>query len=396
MVAPFPSSLSRPLTLLCMVSSTACSSAVLPGDGGGGSSGSGGTGNSGGSSGGAFGGGGLQATGGGGGQGSGGDTIGGTGSASTGGVGTGGQAAGGAAATGGGTATGGAFATGGASDSGGTSSGGALAECETLAPPSEYEAALDATWQEMTGQLEAQGDGARPPSASVLNFENTILDQLFEADGELRYCVRYESDVVLSADSRDLLEAALERNVNEWIDQIEGYDCFPFTHVPVRVVGWAAMDRDTFGWADGDHPGALYIGDDSFENAPQCDQDCGRFFHREAGYAYPNCAGGRDQHYDMSLWLTEGFQGGAGGDWGQRVGRSYFIGAIEQPTLHIVSHEIGHGLGFPDYYNWSTWVPGVAAPHSIMVAGAAAEVTEWDTWMTRRLWSELRVDRGWP
>jgi hypothetical protein len=273
--------------------------------------------------------------------------------------------------------------------------GGSDGVCVTSEIPTEFSETVEATWQEMTGQIEARGEGARPVPASPLNFENTILDQIFEQDGELNYCVRYESDVPISALDRDKMEVALERNLNEWLDQIEGYDCFPYENVPVKIVGWAAMNRDTFDWPDGDHPGVIYIGDDSHEAAPQCAQECGRFFHRDAGFSYPECEGGRSNHYDMSLWLTEGFSGGAGGDWGQRIGRSYFFGAIDQGTLHILSHEMGHGFGFPDYYNWATWFPDLAAPHTIMVAGAASEVTDWDTWMMRKLWSELRIDRNW-
>jgi len=41
----------------------------------------------------------------------------------------------------------------------------------------------------------------------------------------------------------------------------------------------------------------------------------------------------------MSLWLTDGFSGGAGGDWGQRVGREYFMGAVTSDNIHIVLHE---------------------------------------------------------
>lgn len=313
---------------------------------------------------------------------------------SGGGIGSGGSTSSGGASSGGASSGGGTDGSGSTSSGGSGNTGGDSGTCTISSPPSEFVETIEATWDEMTGALEGQGAGARPPNASVLNFNNTILDQIFENDGELSYCVRYESTVTLSATNRDKLEDALERNLNEWIEKLEGQDCFPYDHVPVKVVGWAAMNRATFDWSDGAHPGLMYIGDDSFEDAPQCSQACGRFFHREAGYQYPGCTGGRESHYDMSLWLTEGFQGGAGGDWGQRVGRSYFIGAIDQTTLHILSHEMGHGFGFPDYYNWSTWVPGVPAPHSIMVAGAAAEVTDWDTWMIRRLWSELKADRG--
>jgi hypothetical protein len=55
---------------------------------------------------------------------------------------------------------------------------------------------------------------------------------------------------------------------------------------------------------------------------------------------------------------------------------------------------MGHGFGFPDYYNWSTWAPGVASPNSVMVAGRSATVTEWDTWMVRHLWTQLKS--RWP
>jgi hypothetical protein len=42
------------------------------------------------------------------------------------------------------------------------------------------------------------------------------------------------------------------------------------------------------------------------------------------------------------LWLTDGFSGGTGGDWGQRMGREYFMEAVESENIHIYLHEIGH------------------------------------------------------
>lgn len=44
----------------------------------------------------------------------------------------------------------------------------------------------------------------------------------------------------------------------------------------------------------------------------------------------------------MSLWLTDGFEGGAGGDWGQRMGSDYFLQSVEQEDIHIHLHELGH------------------------------------------------------
>ena len=41
------------------------------------------------------------------------------------------------------------------------------------------------------------------------------------------------------------------------------------------------------------------------------------------------------------------------------------------------------------YYNWDQWVPpGIRLPNSVMVAGRALEVTNWDRWMLRYTWDQ--------
>lgn len=266
--------------------------------------------------------------------------------------------------------------------------------CVTGTPPEAYEETIDIVWQEMSGQLVGR-DHARGEGLSILTFRNFIWDQIMETGGTLNFCVRYESTVPVTATLRDQIEASIQRGVDRWVETVQGYDCWLYDRVTTKVVGWAAMSRDTFDWEDGEHPGVFYIGDDSFENAPQCAQACGRFFNRQPGYAYPSCPGGRDNHYDMSLWLTEGMSGGAGGDWGQRLGRSAFTNAAASESVsHIFIHELGHGFGLPDFYdpNWNAWAPpGTAKPPSVMVVGSGvSNVGEWDTWMMRYIWSNIR------
>jgi hypothetical protein len=245
----------------------------------------------------------------------------------------------------------------------------------------------------MTGGFQGQ-TGARPTSASIENFRNTILDQLFAAGGELRYCVRWDSSTTASAAVRDQIEPMLERSLNHWFSELIGHDCWPYDQpIPVSVTGWAVRDRALLDWPDGEVPNVpVYVGDIR-ENAPQCPQACGRFFNRETT-TYPDCPGGADSHYDMSLWLTDGFSGGVGGDWGQRMATSYIVNNAANDNLIILLHEIGHGFGFPDYYNWNVWAPGVDSPNSVMVAGRSPSVTDWDAWMLRHTWSALK-DR-WP
>jgi hypothetical protein len=53
---------------------------------------------------------------------------------------------------------------------------------------------------------------------------------------------------------------------------------------------------------------SLYTDKDK-QGIPQCAETCGRFFHQDNNYS--KCPGGKNMHYDMSLWLTDGFKGGA-------------------------------------------------------------------------------------
>jgi hypothetical protein len=65
-----------------------------------------------------------------------------------------------------------------------------------------------------------------------------------------------------------------------------------------------------------------------------------------------------------------GFNGAVGGDWGQRLAPGNVMNNLAAASQLIVVHEMGHGLGFPDYYNWDAWAPGVAPPPTIMVVQA--------------------------
>lgn len=46
----------------------------------------------------------------------------------------------------------------------------------------------------------------------------------------------------------------------------------------------------------------------------------------------------------MTLWATTGFNGGAGGDWGQRMSDDYVLSAANTPSSQavILAHEMGH------------------------------------------------------
>ena len=145
---------------------------------------------------------------------------------------------------------------------------------------------IDLTWQEMIGGFQGE-TGARPTSASILNFRNSVLDQLEAAGGTLRFCVRWDSTTVATTQFRDQVAAALQRNANEWFSKLSGYDCWPYTQpIPVTSRGGRCAIATSLQWTDNSVP--VFV-NDIRENAPQCAETCGRFFHQQAGYQYPSC-----------------------------------------------------------------------------------------------------------
>lgn len=162
-----------------------------------------------------------------------------------------------------------------------------------------------------------------------------------------------------------------------------GYDGFPFSKVNVKNVGWAVRDRNLL---QGSTEGTTVYTDTDREGIPQCSEACGRFFHQNGDYS-----GCSNEHYDHGLWLTDGFGGGAGGDWGQRIGTEYFLGTLGGGNAHILLHEMGHTFGLDDFYDWTpSGVPGF-----IMQAGASTQITDFDGWMLRNWWYELSRNRNW-
>jgi hypothetical protein len=191
-----------------------------------------------------------------------------------------------------------------------------------------------------------------------------IFDQIHANKGTLKYCIRWESDETVTAAQRDKIATLASRVINNWNAQLAGYDNWPYGTITVKVTGWAVKNRATLAWSDTSVP--IYVGDLDDGGAPQC-------------------ASGT---FNMSLWGTKGWTGGAGGDWGQRVGSTYILNSLDLDEPHIIEHEIGHGFNLPDFYDANQFPP-TGLPLTIMQAGASSRITAWDKWMIRRVWSEL-------
>jgi hypothetical protein len=245
-------------------------------------------------------------------------------------------------------------------------------------PPGNLVQPLDEVWRHQESTY-----------PDLYGFRNYGWDQVMANGGYVNYCVRWDSSAPVSATLRDQIHAALSRQFKKWMDVMvengQGWENWPYTDVPVRVVGWAVRDRSTLQWSDNSVD--IYVNDIN-ETAPQCSRECGRFFNQDGDYS--RCPGGATRHYDMSLWLTAGFGGGHGGDWGQRMGSEYYVNSLNAENMTILLHEIGHSFGLDDFYDWTP--TGVCC--FLMKAGSASQITEFDAWMFRDWWRHLKSRYG--
>ncbi|KAF4452344.1 hypothetical protein F53441_4796 [Fusarium austroafricanum] len=242
-------------------------------------------------------------------------------------------------------------------------------------PPSELAGALKEVWDH---EVKTYSD--------ALGFKNYGWDQVIAGKGKLNVCVRWESSASVTAEQRAKVATALQDSYASWMKWVSGWDNFPYETVKINVVGWAVKDKSLLQGSTEDLE--IYTDTDA-EGIPQCSEKCGRFFHQDGDYS--SCPGGAERHYDNSLWLTDGMQGGAGGDWGQRIGREYFMELLGTKNIHILQHEIGHTFALDDFYDWTP----TGQSKFIMLAGSAMEVTDFDGWMLRNWWYELSRHRGW-
>ena len=263
-------------------------------------------------------------------------------------------------------------------------------QCVAEDPPTDMTESITGFWEEMIGGLEGS-TGARPVSASVLTIPNLIWEQLLATDGNLQYCIRWESTGTITSAQRDNIEAALEQWTNHWLNSLDSYDCWPISNISVSISGVAVSNRNLALWDDSEMP--VYVGDYR-EGAPQCPEACGRFFHQDGDFSL--CPNGVDARYDMSLWLTDGFLYDLGADWGQRINSGWFLSVVSDQTCPRWLKTLGYGLGFNNFSNWNDWFPAVVPPMSIMNisavnGGQVTDVTDWDRAMLRYTWDNIRL-----
>ena len=266
--------------------------------------------------------------------------------------------------------------------------------------PEEYQYAADWIW---TNRIEREKSTER---------RNTIFDQIDAGKGTINYVVKWQSYRTVTYEQRQQFEKMLSDSINAWNDWLAGYDGWKYDHIDVKVVGWAVIDKsclldlhdDEVVYTDTKYYDAQYDtsnGRDTIpDKEPYAPLELSRFEHfTDSNYEYP---GGLDKRFDMYMWATQGFPdiGGCGGDWGQRLSDTAYLNMIDGSGVHVLEHEIGHGFGMTDFYGGEGEADGFppggfpGGRNSIMMAGSAAEITDFDGWMLRYMWSKIKNDEG--
>lgn len=68
------------------------------------------------------------------------------------------------------------------------------------------------------------------------------------------------------------------------------------------------------------------------------------------------------------------------------MGTEYFMSAVNSENIHIFLHELGHYFALDDFYDWTPSNVG----GFLMKAGSATQITDFDGWMMRDWWRNLK------
>lgn len=268
--------------------------------------------------------------------------------------------------------------------------------------PQDYQTAADWIWN---NRIVAEKSTER---------RNTIFDQIIAGKGTINYVVKWQSHKQLTLEQRQKMEKLVSDSINGWNSWLAGYENWPYEHIDVKIVGWAVIDEscildrqpDEIIYTDTIPYNSQYDNVPDRENNPVPDKEplapssLSRFDHfSDPNYEYPD---GLDKRFDMYLWGTQGFPsiGGCGGDWGQRLSDDAYINMLDGSNIHVLEHEIGHGFGMTDFYGGegeSNGFPPGGFPggeNSLMMAGSATKITDFDGWMLRYMWTKIKDEEG--
>jgi hypothetical protein len=232
-------------------------------------------------------------------------------------------------------------------------------------------------------------------SGNIKGRKAWLIDNAVMGKGQINVCVRWGASTAPSAAIKTGMAGAVEKWFNDWFSQLDGYGCFPYPKITVKVTGWAVKPGNT-GWVSDLGSAVKIYTETDGSGEPKCPDSCS--FFTNWNHTFPNCPGGEAFHHDYWMWIDDTLGAEAeGGDWGLRMRTQALINAVTKSTpydLNTVEHEMGHGFGFQDYYDWTGSRP-TGGSLMILVDPLPSAPTIGDRWLLRRTWKETKALRGW-
>ena len=207
-------------------------------------------------------------------------------------------------------------------------------------------------------------------------------------------------------------EAGKSDCINGWNDWLKGWDGWKYDHIDVKIVGWAVLDKSVLQDLQPDevvYDSLISDHDSTYDTSngvdtipdklPSAPSALSRFDHfADSGYSYP---GGLDKRFDMYLWGNTGLSqhrrmrrrlGTAPVGYGvpQHAGRLRHscAGTRDRPWLRHDRLYGGEGESTASRPEDS------GGENSLMMAGSAMKITDFDGWMLRYMWSKIKDDAG--
>jgi hypothetical protein len=232
---------------------------------------------------------------------------------------------------------------------------------------------------------------------NIQNRQAWLLDNVMMGAGQINICVRWGATSAPNAEVKTQLAASVQDWFNDWFLALGDYGCFPYgAGIVAQVTGWAVRPGNE-SWVDDLGPDVAVYTETDGEGEPKCPDSCS--FFENWDHEFPGCPGGEDFHTDYWIWVDDALPGGGGaaavgGDWGLRMPVAAFLDSLGNAGSNVIEHEMGHGFGFQDYYDWTGSTP---AGGSLMIVGSqnGGTPTVGDTWLLRRAWLESKALRGW-
>jgi hypothetical protein len=251
-------------------------------------------------------------------------------------------------------------------------------------PPANVAKWIDESWASQLG-------------SNVKSRKDWLLDSVMAHNGQINLCVRWGSSSAPSSTFKTQIGPSAEKWFNAWFTNLAGYGCFPYSHISVGVTGWAVKSGNESWVSDLDSSVAKVYTTMGSDGEPNCPDACSWFSQDGNGNRNPQaCPAGVQFFTDYWMWIDDAINGGAtsvGGDWGLRIALGTITPWLGQTNL-VTEHEMGHGFGFQDYYDWTQDTP-TGGSLMIVESTSSSVPTTGDIWLLRRTWKEVKALRGW-